>query len=519
MGFLEVYHQFKNKIINEVCEHEHPENLLTKTHIVDSFLEFVKNLGIDEDDTYYLRRYEEEHNKNSKLNQIDFIYHTVLGIQDKMDISEEYLRQYNQASEYKAVLHQKKTQFENELRMSGNGKNKQKIIFYKKEIENRLKENERFSTKYLVERAWRNCTIPYYMRWYVSDFSMDIFSAKSVDIDRRNMIFWGDLPVSEAEKMIALKKENPIKYSAAFEEIIYSLGIIRRLKKIVENNFYLYNRLPIVSAATTLFMEKQYSAFVYLVTPQIEGLFRVLQQSIKGDRTDTGGMTELLKKINENEDFFEFVYFAYDFPELRNRIAHGQVIEVDRELACEIMMDLYWIIKTIDSEKQEYKKLMSFLDDFCAKQDLKMKVESLVNYSCSIESENNLNLLKRYFEGQFDSILAWYGYAEQRDRFRDAICSKKFYLLIWNEEPLETVTTEKMEMIDGTIEEMNVIHFNDNSLKYYRLLSLLDEYNYVPQEWYEKYLDFVDQIEVLKEDSLRKIGIDPDEVKTEVEEA
>lgn len=39
------------------------------------------------------------------------------------------------------------------------------------------------------------------------------------------------------------------------------------------------------------------------------------------------------------------------------------MIEVARELACEIMMDLYWIIKTIDAEEQDYKKLMSFFDD------------------------------------------------------------------------------------------------------------------------------------------------------------
>ena len=116
MGFLHVLHQFENEIINNVCKEERPEDMLTKTYIANAFLEFVKKLGVEEDDTYYLKWYEEEHNKNSKLGRIDFIYHTVLGIQDKMDISEEYLRLYNSASEYKSVLEQKKTQFENELR-------------------------------------------------------------------------------------------------------------------------------------------------------------------------------------------------------------------------------------------------------------------------------------------------------------------------------------------------------------------------------------------------------------------
>ena len=86
MGFLQVLHQFENEIINNVCKEVRPEDMLTKTYIANAFLEFVKNLEVEEDDTYYLRWYEEEHNKNSKLSIIDFIYHTVLGIQDKIFI-------------------------------------------------------------------------------------------------------------------------------------------------------------------------------------------------------------------------------------------------------------------------------------------------------------------------------------------------------------------------------------------------------------------------------------------------
>ena len=41
-------------------------------------------------------------------------------------------------------------------------------------------------------------------------------------------------------------------------------------------------------------------------------------------------------------------------------------------------------------------------------------------------------------------------------------------------------------MADEPIKEINVKDFNDNSYKYYRLLSLLNEYNYVPKKWYKK---------------------------------
>ena len=75
-----------------------------------------------------------------------------------------------------------------------------------------------------------------------------------------------------------------------------------------------------------------------------------------------------------------------------------------------------------------------------------------------------------------------------------------------------------IEFTDGEIKEFNVIELNDNSLKYYRLLSLLNEYNYVSLKWYKKYLSFVDQIEVENRNNLRKIGINPNEIEAEIEE-
>ena len=105
------------------------------------------------------------------------------------------------------------------------------------------------------------------MRWYSSGFSMGIYSAQNIDSDRRNMIFFGDLPLRQAEKMIMLKKENPSKYSEFFEKIIYELEIMDKLNLIVENNFYIHDRLPIISAATTLFMEKQ--GLSWFILPKI----------------------------------------------------------------------------------------------------------------------------------------------------------------------------------------------------------------------------------------------------------
>ena len=163
LNFLQVRAQVVDEIINNACKEVEPENMLTKTYIVDTFLEFIKKSGVD-DDNYYLEWYGKEYNKNKNLNINDFIYHTVLGIQKDKDVSKEYLHLCQSASEYKSILQEKKEQFVKELRKIG-GKKKfknkhDKIAFFKNVIQEELKPNKCFEKKNLIERAWGNCRSP-----------------------------------------------------------------------------------------------------------------------------------------------------------------------------------------------------------------------------------------------------------------------------------------------------------------------------------------------------------------------
>lgn len=515
LNFLQVRAQVVDEIINNACKEVEPENMLTKTYIVDTFLEFIKKSGVD-DDNYYLEWYGKEYNKNKNLNINDFIYHTVLGIQKDKDVSKEYLHLCQSASEYKSILQEKKEQFVKELRKIG-GKKKfknkhDKIAFFKNVIQEELKPNKCFEKKNLIERAWGNCRSPHINKIWKRDFERKICWAKNVGADERYMIFFGHLLVIEAEKMIDLKKKNKEKYSEVFEYEIYRSDIIHKVNEIVKDNFYTNNRLDLISVSLSFFEEKQYMPFVYLVTPQIEGLFRIWLREILGDQSQTNGMKELVKKIYDKEHFSAYTYFAYDFPEVRNPIGHGNIIKVDRELACEIMMDLYWILNIIDSDDCDYKKWMSFLNDFCSKQDAKAMVECLEKYFTSFKSEKYLDLLERYLKKEFDPILEWYGFGERQKKFNESIHSEELYLGIWNDDPLEVETIERIGEEDVTLKELN-----DNSLKYFQLLKLLNEQSCVPSQWYKKYLSFVEQIDAMHREYMESIGINFEELKEELE--
>lgn len=511
----ELCNQVENEIINNACKDVEPENMLTKTYIVDTFLEFIKKPGVD-DENYYLEWYGKEYNKNENLNINDFIYHTVLGIQKDKDVSKEYSHLVKSASKYKSTLQEKKEQFVKELQKIGKDKKKfknkyDKIVFYKQIIEEELKKNEYFEKKNLIKRAWQNCRTLHNKVW-PRDFEQKICWAKNVGADERYLIYFGHLSVREVEVMIDLKKKDREKYSELFESKIYRSDIIKEVNRIAKDNFYIQNRLELISSSLSLFEGKQYMSFVYLVTPQIEGLFRIWQHEILGDRSQTKGIRELMKKIYENDDFFAYTYFAYDFPEVRNPIGHGDIIKVDRELACEIMMDLYWILNIIDSDDCDYKKWMSFLNDFCSKQDAKAMVECLEKYFTSFKSKKYLDLLERYLKKEFDPILEWYGLGERQKKFNESIHSEELYLGIWNDDPLEVETIERIGEEDETTKMIN-----DNSLKYSQLLELLNKQKCIPDQWYKKYLSFTEQIDAMHREYMENIGINFEELKEELE--
>lgn len=504
LKFFNVLQQFKKQIVDGACEQKEPEKFLTSEYIANSFWEFVRNANVAEDEAYYLEWYEEEHGKNAELDKTDFIFSMVLGVQERMDIAEEYLNLCNKEKEYNSAFQEKKSELEAQIREIGNDtrnkKEKDKKIYAKMELERMQKNREKSDKRHLIEIAWRNCIIPYYKKWGMGNSGLSLYSVRNIDTDRSDLIFLGDLPVSRFEEMIQLRAENPERYSDEFEKMIYEQDILEKMEKIVGKNFYIHDRLPIIKDAIMLFKRKRYLSFVYLATAQIEGIFKVLLQEIQGNRTKIRGIKELLEQMRKSEEFSEYVYFAYDFPEYRNKIAHGDMIFVDKKLACEIMMDLYWAIKKIESEDWEYKKILLFLNDFNSKENLKQKVQYLESYSDSIEGKEHLDLLEKYFEGDFEEVLNWYIFDEQAEKFNESIRSEEFYLLIWNNAPLKLKHIEKLTMVDGTEKEFMIIKDNKRPLKYYSLLQLFAKYNFVPVEWYKKYLSFVEKTRLLRED-------------------
>lgn len=510
MGFLKTLSEFYTDLCKKVANNEKPDTVLTKDNISELFLSFVdQNNSESEGSECYRKRYEEENKNNRYSNLNEFIYEHVLFIHEGHDIRMEYLRLKEEAAKYMDLLQSKKKSYEAELRNIGNEKNNQKskILYYKQIIEEKIKIAEQRSvTEELVREAINVCSTPNYIRWFNRGFEWDILFVQDIDTDKRNLIYFGELSIPDVRRMMLLKKDNKDDYLNAFEGVISNLEVIEKINLIANNNYYLRNRKNIFHTALDLFDSKNYEAFVYLIVPQIEGLFQ-LYLRLLGDNSNSGGMQEIVKKIKEREDFFEFVYFAYDFSDLRNEIAHGGMITVNREQAYEVLMDTYWIVKEIDSNQRDYKVWLDFVEQCTKSNSLSTNIVRMLGYFEEFDSKKYVKLLRRYFHNDFNDVIAWYKYENHVNILNNILQNMMFYEAIWKDGPLQI----NKGNVDIGGKKYQTLKYNDSGIKYQSLIEELKQYSYVPEKWYKEYTIFCEKMKELKEKNGHKLTLEIDD--------
>ena len=350
MRFYEVLSRFFDELCRRAAAQEHPEVFLTKDYMAESFLSCADRWGEDDEKRdAYEEMYEEERKNDTYEDLSEFIYTYVLSLDRKRDVRAEYLRLKEEGEELLHLLKSKKADYEAQLKKIGKNMDsrKGKTVYYKQIVEERLKDaEEKTKPEELIRNAINNCGVLQFLLGFPEGFTRDILFVKNLERDKRYYIHFGKLPIKEGHRMIQLKETDKNAYLNEFEKMIFSLKVPDHIREIVKSNECLKNRERIFSTAMDLFCGKDYESFVYLMVPQIEGLLRVYLR-LFGDLSAAVGILCITKKIREKDDFPEFVYFAYDFADLRNQVAHGEMVKVDRELAFEVLMDAYWLIGEI----------------------------------------------------------------------------------------------------------------------------------------------------------------------------
>lgn len=516
--YVTVYGEALEALYHEAAQGKDPEELLSKEHLAELFLSAADEFGRDAEKRTHYERWCQEEGGGASLSE--FICEKVFQIKRTQDVFQEYRTLQRQIEECQEFLKAKIREFEPLGGKNGPDKHGKAGFLYKTASERSRRLAKCAKPEALVDRALQNVTAGPLNFWRRADFQMEIFRFQELERDQRTVIFFGDLPLQGYRKLMKLAQTDHEAYLDVFETMILSRDIPEQLCRRTEQNVYLHDRTALMKAMVKLFEAEDYQPFVYLLVPQIEGLLRIYQGILSLDAGKEDGaapwnMKPVTDKIRELEYFLAYSYFTFDFcDELRNPIAHGEIVEIDRERAYEVLTDVWWLAEQIDAPERGYHRWLKIVQDCAAREADAQAIGSLLDAFSGLNQEKNLILLRRHLRNGFEAELAWYGLAEAAKRLDGLLRSQAFYDAIWDGGPAR-YAEEMMELDRKTVP---VQKLENNVEKYRKLAELLHELKAAPADWYARYIrhceeqnrEFDELLESLMSEKEKRAASGPD---------
>lgn len=197
---------------------------------------------------------------------------------------------------------------------------------------------------------------------------------KAEDIEDVNEVFnkFLDIPIPELESIKDIYITNISQFKLLISDYIKTGKILEKIIENVENNHILIEKKSLFEKIINYYQNSDFFAFNSLVPLFIEGLFNsmCIELGATNNELKVASLNYKLNYINTHVDsFFEYEYFAFSFPILRNKIAHGNLeLEENRYLSNMLILDLYSVTRFFSESKdlpfyksrkkiEEYKKL------------------------------------------------------------------------------------------------------------------------------------------------------------------
>lgn len=173
---------------------------------------------------------------------------------------------------------------------------------------------------------------------------------------------------------------------------------IKEIKELYTKSHVISKRKKIFDTIINHYKNKDYLSVVNMLPMQIEGVFTdfCIEIGIEESKLDISSINEKLRIIVENtQSFYNFEYYSFTFPIIRNQVAHGKLIEGNLEsMATFLMLDLLPVcnltisddmpfirkIKLIEEiESGDISKLIDYLDYIDVEIDGFYKMKDKVN--------------------------------------------------------------------------------------------------------------------------------------------
>lgn len=154
---------------------------------------------------------------------------------------------------------------------------------------------------------------------------------------------------------IELKKNDIGKYYQKIIDTVDNNNLLENMAERIGFNYHFHKRKEIFETMATLFKEEKYTSFILTAAIQIEGMFYELVTIRYGGKENQGTLVEKVDKTfskNAQQKHALYPYFAFDIPNLRNKVAHIGIVEDSniKNTAYELVLDLHCILCLAEKE-------------------------------------------------------------------------------------------------------------------------------------------------------------------------
>lgn len=315
----------------------------------------------------------------------------------------------------------------------------------------------------------------------------DIFHYSDLEqyenIDWKLFINFADANPSYAEKMKIIHKNCVNEYLQEYEQYIFDTNVCGIISEKFEHDIDLFKRKKIIDEGLLLFKEKRWLSFSYVMIPQVEGLFDVLREKL-GITENLNGLVEKVDSINRVRKIVGYGYYAFDFPQIRNEYAHGNVVDENKESAFDILMDISYLSTLIQCEDTNDKLAMKFIEFYEENREVN-------NFFCftpeSIDFKRNITVLENCLKGNYAETITWYNLQNKYDKVIEYIKTEKFQSEIF--EIGSALYIEKRVTLDNCDKEFLYKELQNDMCKYDKFLHILNRFDLIDKSWYSKYLE------------------------------
>lgn len=165
---------------------------------------------------------------------------------------------------------------------------------------------------------------------------------------------------------IALKEKDTEKYYQKVIDTVDNNNLLENMAERIGNNYHFHKRKEIFETMATLFKEEKFTTFILTATIQIEGMFYELVTIRYGEKENQGTLVEKVDKTfskNTQQKHALYPYFAFDIPDLRNKVAHIGIVEDSniKNTAYELVLDLHCILSLAEQESMNKFKNVIYI--------------------------------------------------------------------------------------------------------------------------------------------------------------